>query len=1129
MTISTSVQTSRELDGLIAAFEAARRVGRLADPADFLPAPSHPLYLEVLRELVRVDLELGWDEGRPCPLEQYLARFPDLQSDATALQAVAFEEYRLRRAAGQDPAPEEYAERYRVSVAGWPRPQATSQLQDAAAAYRDFRQRHPHADPRGDSFSTSECLEAASQQLFQDLHRRDPSAAERLADGVLALPEVGTEFAGFHLLEELGRGAFGRVFLARQGELASRLVALKISPDAGGESQTLAQLQHTHIVPIHSLHTSDALQAVCMPYFGRTTLADVLRDLAGRPALPRLGSDLLSALLKSTSRLDTSPERQRHVVARSPEAVVARSPDRATTPTGGLPLLLETCGQKQWHGQETVPQRRRPGPQASPPCGVHLEGRTYVEAVLWLGRCLADGLAHAHERGILHHDLKPANVLLSDEGQPMLLDFNLAEDTKRRSSASAAMIGGTLPYMAPEHLEAFRDRAPAVDARSDIFALGIILYELLTGHPPFPNRSRPAQPLADQAPDHCPPGDQRRLDGILSEMIRDREQGPPSPRRWNRDVSPAADAIVRRCLEPDPNRRYQTARALQEDLQRQLDRLPLAHTREPSLRERARKWLHHHPRLLVKVLAVSAAVLVGVAIWLILRADRLARDQEALRSLETFREEARSVRELLGAQGDDGLQRERAIDRGRQALARYSILDDARWRDRPEVVALAPQDRERLRREAGVLLLVLAGAQARPTAVAPGVVRDDAPVRAALKLNEQAETCYADDLPPALWLQRANLLRRLGDAVAAKQYRARADGMPPRTAQDHYLLAREQVAAGRSREALLLLRTATRLEPRDFWTWFLLGNCYDDLQEDLQAVMCYNVCAALSPNDPWPYFNRGLAHLRQKDYAQANADFDRLLSLKSDMTEGYINRALARQGLKRYLEAKEDLTHALNRGASPTRVYFMRARVREYAGDKEGASNDRTEGLRRQPTDETSWVARGWARLDDDATGALADFDAALRLNPRSRSAMQNKAHVLAEKLGRTEEAIRVLDRLLELYPDFVPARAGRAVLRARLGRRDDALADAREALARDGRPATRYQVACVYALTSRVSAADGTKALQLLAEALRQGYGAGLLARDPDLDSLRALPEFARLAAAASTLQAAAAGRPSR
>ena len=105
--------------------------------------------------------------------------------------------------------------------------------------------------------------------------------------------------------------------------------------------------------------------------------------------------------------------------------------------------------------------------------------------MLCLGAQLADGLAHAHARGIVHRDLKPANVLLTDEGRPMLLDFNLSEDTKLRASPEGGRMGGTLPYMAPEQIDAFRSRRGVVDGRCDLFALGVILYELLTGRHPF--------------------------------------------------------------------------------------------------------------------------------------------------------------------------------------------------------------------------------------------------------------------------------------------------------------------------------------------------------------------------------------------------------------------------------------------------------------------------------------------------------------------------------------------------------------------------------------------------------------------------------------------------------------------
>ena len=88
----------------------------------------------------------------------------------------------------------------------------------------------------------------------------------RLTEGLVAFPEAGQEFLGFHLIGELGRGAFGRVYLAQQGDLADRLVALKVSTGCFAESQKLARLQHTHIVPVYSFHRAGPLQAVVMPY-----------------------------------------------------------------------------------------------------------------------------------------------------------------------------------------------------------------------------------------------------------------------------------------------------------------------------------------------------------------------------------------------------------------------------------------------------------------------------------------------------------------------------------------------------------------------------------------------------------------------------------------------------------------------------------------------------------------------------------------------------------------------------------------------------------------------------------------------------------------------------------------------
>src|SRR5262245_33929651 len=287
-----------------------------------------------------------------------------------------------------------------------------------------------------------------------------------------ALPPVGSRFVGFRLSAELGRGAFGRVYLAEQSTLADRPVALKVAPDVGAESRVLAQLQHTHIVPVYSTHKTGALQAVCMPYFGSVTLAEVLADLRQAPSLPQLGIDLVRVLQERP---------------RSPSASLPRA-------AGSLANVLD-----------------------------RLQGLNYVEAVLWVGACLADALAHAHERGILHRDLKPANILLSDDGLPMLLDFSLAQEA---SQASVAILGGTLPYMAPEQLETFAGDDRAIDVRSDLYALGVVLYELLTARFPFPSGRHPEVNRDDPA----------ALRTLLCGMIEERQA---VPRLTNPQATPA--------------------------------------------------------------------------------------------------------------------------------------------------------------------------------------------------------------------------------------------------------------------------------------------------------------------------------------------------------------------------------------------------------------------------------------------------------------------------------------------------------------------------------------------------------------------------------------------------------------
>jgi tetratricopeptide (TPR) repeat protein len=852
-----------------------------------------------------------------------------------------------------------------------------------------------------------------------------------------------------------------------------------------------------------------------MPYFGATTLAHVLKDLQGGQALPASGKGLVNLL---ALRKGAPPVGEPAQPAEIMTAPALRPP--SSTPPAGAPS-------------------RRLGLGASTILKM-LEGLTYVEAVLWIAERLADGLAHAHEWGILHRDLKPANVLLTDEGQPMLLDFNLSEDTKLRTSAAAAHLGGTLPYMAPEHLEALQGGTHPMDARSDLYAFGVILYKLLTG----------------RQPSELPRGP---LKSVLPRLIADRRQPPPTVRRWNPAVSPAVESVIRHCLEPEPGRRYQTAQELQEDLQRQRENLPLRYAAEPSLRERARKWRRRHPRLMssTTVGLIAALLFLGLASLLLVRGRHLTR-LEAVTAKHQLGEDLKVIRFQLSTPDAERQQREEGMALGRRLLDRYRVLETRSWQEGTNVSALSAEERQRLRADMGELLLLLARSTARQAEAAPD---PEEQLAFALRLNALAEGCYPPDAGPrALYLQRAELTRLAGRGDEARRLHEQAEATPVGTARDRYLLIADYLSRGDFRAAQPFLREASNQNAYDFSVWLMLGNCCAGLGQPASAEAYYDLGIALWPNAHWGYFRRGVLHLDQKNYRQARADFDAVLRLRPDLQPAYFNRALAQVGLEDYVGAREDLTRLLEQGPARPSVYFVRARVREREGDREGARRDREEGFRQQPIDEKDWTDRGLARLPRDPQAALADFDKALQLNPHYRAAMQNKASVLAEYpgreeravnlaaqvlvlashhtpvcagrgilsagalcvyRGRTEEAVGVLDQVLSQYPDFVLARAGRGVLLARLGKHEAAHADAQAALQRDTKPSTLYQVAGIYALTSRQNTGDRQEALRLLSAALQRGYGLELLARDRDLDPVRDQPEFRRIVEAARALRA--------
>jgi eukaryotic-like serine/threonine-protein kinase len=931
-------------------------------------------------------------------------------------------------------------------------------------------------------------VKVPEQVLGDEADVAERGAADRLQRAIDQLPAVGQRFAGFELVAVLGRGTFGRVYLARQGELADRFVVLKISPDLSGETRTLARLQHTNIVPIYSVHRMDSLQAVCMPYFGATTLGQLLARYRDRAALPSTGRQLVDTLCVLNGETDVSPAIPLGG-SRTDASAMAETPEPGTNGDHHTPVR-----------PPTLPERpRMQGFLAL------LRGMSYSDAVCWIGSQLADGLAHAHGLGVIHNDLKPANVLLTDDGQPMLLDFGVADDLVHRTLVRS--IGGTLAYMSPEHVESTRTLIPITDPRSDIYGLGLVLFEMLTGRHAF----------------RLPVGsDDEEVERILAE----RRGGPPRIRQYNPAVSPGLEAVIRKCLEPDPARRYQSAADLREDLDRHRTNRPLVHVRVPSIRERLDKWARRHPRLTSNLtLAVAALVVTGFLVtglaareaWIERYKNEIAAQallSGARSAAEGLEKDVKDANYLLHTRMDEPEQVASAIERCEAALARYGLAGNESLEESAAFRALAADEQAKVR---GLLvedcLLLARGYALRAESGGRG------DLDSAIRLNRFAERIGGEATPRAVWEQRASLLAKTGDSAEVAGTRAKAQSTAVRTASDYFLSGSEALALGRPREALELLTRALELDPGSYRVNMVLAACYDRLARNSDAAASYTTAIALRPDVWWGYYHRGLAELKQGNYQKASADFNRAAQLAPDHSEIYLHRSFAAENLKSYSAAIRDLDRALELGASKARVLSMRSRARELSGDKEGARRDLEDALRTEPTDDVAWVARGYARVATDLPGALKDFDAALALNPRSLAALQNKAHVLS-KLDRTTDAIQVLDRILELYPEFVKGRAGRGVMHARAEHWAQAKADAEEALKRDTSPANVYQVAGIYARLTQHDGRHKGEALRLLTSALRSGFGFEYIEIDRELDPIRETPEFKRLLESVSVLK---------
>jgi WD40 repeat protein/serine/threonine protein kinase/tetratricopeptide (TPR) repeat protein len=441
----------------------------------------------------------------------------------------------------------------------------------------------------------------------------------------------GQPLGDFQIIREIGRGGMGIVYEAEQLSLGRR-VALKVLPLAGmlderqlqrfkNEAHAAASLHHAHIVPVYSVGSDRGVHYYSMQLVQGASLAELIAALSREVGGQR----------SEVSEEETEDRNQNcKLKIENSQLSICNHYSPPTThhlPTDHSELRTPNSA------LETVASALSTEYSTSP--------KHYFRTAARIVGEIAEALEYAHSQGILHRDVKPANILLDASGKPWITDFGLAHLERGASLTTTGGLVGTLRYMSPEQVAG----EALLDQRTDVYSLGATLYELLTLRPAFTEENR-AQLLRQIAEDE-----------------------PPSPRQVRPNVPHDLETIILKAIEKDPKDRYMSSAEVAADLRRYLNNEPIRAT-APTFTHRCRKWVGRHQALawataitlLITTIILSGSTAIVVGAYRAERAQRFAKDEEYRRAEEQRRraEQARQQERL--ARSDAELQRDAAAD-----------------------------------------------------------------------------------------------------------------------------------------------------------------------------------------------------------------------------------------------------------------------------------------------------------------------------------------------------------------------------------------------------------------------------------------------------------------------------------
>lgn len=1010
------------IDEAIDRFEEAWTSGSPPAVKSFLGSHDLAGHLDALAELLRIDIELRYRHGHPVNFRAYLDEFPELKQSPVHVRTLAFEDYRTRK---NERLPLD-ANRYQllpgIRGEGW--------FQELVR-------------------ETDGALSIDADPLFL---RRSRAGVEN-GIGIQADPAFEAALAekGFQLVEVIGQGSLGTVYLAIQHDLANRYVVLKVVAEPMSEPQRMALLQHTNIVPIYSFATVRSRSVICMPYAGRLTLADFLANHNG--AADRSGESLVStvhARIQSTTvKWSSDHESVTQEIAASVMAPPAADDRAVSKPLQELKQL--DCNR----------------------------------LATWIFKRLASALAHAHARGVLHNDLKPGNVLIRNDGEPALLDFNLS---RAIDGTDIDRVGGTVPYMSPEALRGLMGQQQSPRESSDVYSMGVMLFQFVTGRLPF-------APFPTIAP----------ID--LEADLQSRKSDAP----WSSDdhTSAGLRSIIDRCLAYRPDDRYQDADELHSDLQREHDGLALAYAIEPK-RSRVKKWFRRHP---AASSAGSVGMVLGICLvpllWGTLAWVAQSRNISAAAAFEAFAGDSERILAVLLS--DRRRDEAEFVDRGYQTLQRHGILQR---QDFQKLIAadLSNVERQRIEQTAQRHVVIVAMLELEQLLRRKSI--DGADAVDTDRIDRLIEV--ADRLDGDLPSRSSNFLQSarskiVGEPDQAIRLADAAKKIDPANDGERFLeairLLIQKDFQGSSKD---LTELADRNSVPSGLRWIALGySQYNDERYD-EAALSFTQSIVRYPELASLRVIHGQTLMQLHQGAKADAELTKAIDLDPSNSRAWMLRATLRSGRQEFDKAIADYTRVLSLVPGHIPALLGRSNAYRVTGQLTNAVNDMDRAMESDDVSSPSLYARARVRRETDPLGALADFQMADKLDPNNPSILNAIGRLLSDRLDRNQEGIAYLHRIIEIQPNDERALIDYAVLLGRAGRHDEARQFVDRALSISRNNRTLYQAACVCALNpNRPSQID---AVTFLARAIREGYVPTELQADPDLASLKGMPGFAAI-----------------